>query len=147
MQQAPDCLTDAATEPAEPQPRPKAPLRLKRKRSKWTPRPRPLDHKALDKRTVAAKLFSQLKRQIVADLSPDGELSTIEDGIVDGYIGALVGVRGDLTRLFQGGAIDWSEYCGKLSTMVRAASRLGPPWRRQKDITPSLSDYLKASQS
>jgi hypothetical protein len=87
-----------------------------------------------------------LKRQIVADLSPGGDLSTIEDGIVDGYIGVCVGVRSDLTRLFQGGAIDWSEYCGKLSTMVRAASRLGPPWRKSKDITPSLSQYLSRTK-
>jgi hypothetical protein len=67
---------------------------------------------------------------------------------VDGYIGACVGVRSDLTRLFQGGAIDWSEYCGKLSTMVRAASRLGPPWRRSKDITPSpsLAAYLASKE-
>ena len=65
---------------------------------------------------------------------------------VDGYIGACVGVRSDLTRLFQGGAIDWSEYCGKLSTMVRAASRLGPPWRRSKDVTPSLSAYLSRKE-
>ena len=130
-----------------PQPRPRAPLRIRRKRSKWTPRPRPLDYKALDKRTVASKLFYELKRQIVADIAPDGNLSTIEEIIVDGLIGAAVGLRGDLTRLFQGGAIDWAEYCGKLSTAVRAASRLGPPWRKSKDITPpSLAVYLAGKE-
>jgi hypothetical protein len=135
-----DNIVELAQPTAE---KPKAPLRLKRKRSPWTPRPKPLDRSALDGRTHAAKAFDTLKRQIVGELGND--ISTIEDGIVDGYIGALVGVRGDLTRLFQGGAIDWSEYCGKLSTMVRAASRL-QPWRRQRDVTPSLASYLASAK-
>jgi hypothetical protein len=121
--------------------KPKAPLRLKQKRSPWTPKPRPAHRDQLDGRTAGAKLFDRCVNDIVAEMG--GDVSKIERGLIEGYVGASVGLQGLIAKLVQGEQIDWSIYAGTLSTMCRTASRL-QPWRRQKDITPSLSDLLKA---
>ena len=123
--------------------KPKAPLRLKQKRSPWTPKPRPASRDQLDGRTTAAKLFDRAVNEIVAELG--GDLSKIELNIVEGLVGAHVGLSGQIAQLVKGEQIDWSVYCGTLSTMVRAASRLGPPWRRLKliDRPPSPEEYSK----
>ena len=143
MNIAPDSQLDAAEKPAEPQPAPRA-KRMRGKRSKWTPKPRPISRDQLDGRLAAAKLFDAQVRDIAAELG--GDLSKIELSIVEGLVGAQVGLSGQIAQLCQGKPIDWSVYCGTLSTLVRAASRLGPPWRRPKliDRVPSLAQYLNA---
>jgi hypothetical protein len=119
--------------------KPKAPLRLKQKRSKWTPKPRPVDRHQLDGRLAAAKLFDRCVNDIVREMG--GDLSRIELGLIEGWCAAHVGLQGQIAQLIEGKPIDWSIFAGTLSVMVRTASRL-QPWRRQKDITPSLSSYL-----
>ena len=114
----------------------------RRKRPRWTPKPRPLDRSQLDGRTTAAKLFDKMVADILAELGGSDQIGTIEMGYIEGYVGMRLGVSGFNARLVSGEQINWAEFCGTLSTMIRAAERLRP-WRRSKDVTPSLSDYLK----
>jgi hypothetical protein len=135
-----DNIVELAQPTAE---KPKAPLRLKQKRSPWTPKPRPVDRHQLDGRLAAARLFDKAVNDIVREMG--GDLSRIELGLIEGWVGAHVGLQGLIAKLVQGEQIDWSIYAGTLSTMCRTASRL-QPWRRQKDITPSLSAYLSRKE-
>ena len=121
----------------------KAPLRLPQKRSKWTPKPRPVTRDQLDGRTKGAMLFDKMVRDIERELG--GDVSLIEHSLIEGYCGAHLGVSGLIAKLVQGEQIDWSIYAGTLSVMVRTAQRLHP-WRRSKDITPSLSSYLASKE-
>jgi hypothetical protein len=122
--------------------KPKAPLRLKQKRSPWTPKPRPASRDQLDGRLAAAKLFDRAVNDVIAEMG--GDVGKIERGLIEGWVGAHVGLQGLIAQLVKGEQIDWSVYAGTLSVMVRTASRL-QPWRRARDVTPSLSDLLKAS--
>jgi hypothetical protein len=124
--------------------KPKALSRLKQKRSPWTPKPRPVDRSQLDGRLAAAKLFDRAVNDIVREMG--GDLSKVELGLVEGWVGAHVGLQGLIAKLVQGEQIDWSIYAGTLSVMVRTAQRLHP-WRRQKDITPSLEDYVRSKRA
>ena len=124
--------------------KPKAPLRLPQKRSKWTPKPRPVTRDQLDGRTKGAMLFDRMVKDIEAELG--GDVSLIERGLIEGWVGASVGLQGLIAQLVQGKPVDWSIYAGTLSVMVRTAQRLHP-WRRAKDITvPSLSQYLRQAE-
>jgi hypothetical protein len=147
MQHTSQCLLDAEVTPAEaqPGPRPKAPLRLRpKRRTKWTPRPRPLSRASLDGRTVGAKAYDQLARNITNDLGGRDQLSWIERTLVEGYCGAYISVAAINARIVRGETVDLGELSGCVSAMVRVASRLGLQ-RRSRDVTPSLSDLLKAS--
>lgn len=124
--------------------KPKAPLRLRRKRGPWTPKPRPVSRDQLDGRLAAAKLFDRCVNNIIAELG--GDISKIERGLVEGWVGAHVGLQGLIAKLIAGEQIDWSIYAGTLSVMVRTASRL-QPWRRARDVTPSLSQYLATKEA
>jgi hypothetical protein len=128
---------------AEKQPKAKAPLRLKPKRSPWTPKPRPASRDQLDGRLAAAKFFDRCVNDIISEMG--GDISKVERGLVEGWVGAHVGLQGLIAKLCQGEQIDWSIYAGTLSVMVRTASKL-QPWRRQRDITPSLSSYLASKE-
>jgi hypothetical protein len=114
----------------------------RKKRPRWTPRPRPLDRSQLDGRTKGAMLFDQLVAEIVADLGGPDQISTIEQGLVVGYVAARLGVEGFSARIAAGQAVDWSEFAGTASTMIRAAARLRP-WRRLKliDRVPTVEEY------
>jgi hypothetical protein len=123
---------------------PAAPKKRKR-RGKWTPRPRPLSRASLDGRTAAAKLFDKLAADIATDLGGRDQLSTIEVCLIEGFAGAYVGLANINTKLALGQAIDLGEMSGAISSLVRVAQRLGTS-KRIRDITPSLSDYLKAHE-
>ena len=112
----------------------------RRKRPRWTPKPRPLDRSQLDGRTTAAKLFDKMIADILAELGGSDQIGTIEMGYIEGYVGMRLGVSGFNARLVSGEEINWAEFCGTLSTMIRAAERLHP-WRRSKDVTPTPLEY------
>jgi hypothetical protein len=116
----------------------------KRKRPKWVPKPRPFDRSQLDGRTVGAKIFDKMVSDITAELGGSDQIGTIEMGLVEGYVGMRLGVKGFNARLVSGEEIDWSQFCGTLSTMIRAAERL-QPWRRSKDVT-TFGDLIRQDQ-
>lgn len=105
-----------------------------------------LSRDQLDGRTAAAKIFDRLVSDIEADLGGHAELSTIERALVEGFAGAALVLQHLNTRLALGQQIDLSEHAQAVSAMVRVASRLGLQ-RRSRDVTPTLSDYLRGSQS
>jgi hypothetical protein len=126
---------------------PAKPFRKPRTRQKhWTPRATLVDRSCLDGRTSSAKLYDRLIADIVHDLGGLDQVSTIEHGLIIAYVASRLGVEGFSARIAAGQSIDWSEFAGTASTMIRAAARL-KPWRRLKDVTPSLSDLLKGPTS
>jgi hypothetical protein len=137
---APDAVADAPGSPAVCAPAKKP----RKKRPKWRPRPQPFDRLGLDRRTRAAMIFDKLVADILRDLGGADQVGTIELGIVETFAGAYLGVKGFNNAIVTGQDVDWEKFSGVASTAIRAASRL-QPWRRSKDITPSLSDLLKGS--
>jgi hypothetical protein len=99
---------------------------------------------ALDQRTAAAKLFVRMVADIENDLGGRDELTTIERALIEGFAGAAVTLANLNTRLALGEQIDLSQHAQAVSAMVRVASRLGIT-RRQRDVTPSLSEFLAAN--
>ena len=118
-------------------------FRKPRKRQKnWTPRPKLVDRSSLDGRTTAARLYDKLIGDVVADLGGLDQVGQIEHGLDHRYVASRLGVESHAARMVAGQAVDWSEFAGTASTMIRAAARL-KPWRRLKDVTvPSLASYL-----
>ena len=106
-------------------------------------RPRLLVRSELDGRTSAAKVFDALVDNIVeSDLGGRKAISNIEFGLVEGYVEGKILLGNLIARQGLGEKVNVSEYASIVSTMVRCASRLGLQ-RRQKDVTPSLSEYLE----
>ena len=118
-------------------------FRKPRKRQKnWTPRPKLVDRSSLDGRTTSARLYDKLIADVVADLGGLDQIGQIEQGLIIAYVASRLGVESHAARIVAGQAVDWSEFAGTASTMIRAAARL-KPWRRLKDVTmPSLASYL-----
>jgi len=105
-------------------------------------RPQLLTRDALDKRTAASKFFDRLVADIEADLGGHAELSTIELQLVEAFAGACVTLQHLNCRLALGQKIDLSQHSSAVGAMVRVASRLGIQ-RRNRDVTPSLSDVIR----
>jgi len=94
-------------------------------------------------RTNAARIFDRLVGDIESDLGGRDQLTAIERSLVEAYAGAALVLDNLNARLLRGEAIDISEHAQAVSAMVRVAARLGIR-RRQRDVTPSLRDYLEA---
>jgi hypothetical protein len=62
--------------------------------------------------------------------------------LVEAFCGAAVSLENLNARLLLGEAIDPAQHAQTVSAMVRVGSRLGLA-RRVKDVTPTLSDYLR----
>jgi hypothetical protein len=106
----------------------------------WTPRSKPVDRSSLDGRTIGARLYDKLIGDILDELGQD--ISTIEHGLVIAYVASRLGVESFSARIAAGQTIDWQEFAGTASTMIRAAARL-KPWRRLKLIerVPTVEEY------
>jgi hypothetical protein len=105
-------------------------------------RPQLLMRSELDGRTSAAKVFDRMVGAIEADLGGREQLSAIERTLIEAYAGSFVSLNHLNTQLMLGQAINISEHSNCASTMVRIAVRLGLE-RRQRDVTPSLAEYLE----
>jgi hypothetical protein len=113
----------------------KIPRRVRR-----TVKPVLLTRDQLDGRTITAKAFDALVRDIEADLGGHDQLSTIERNLVEGFAGAAA-VLADLNcRLALGERIDLGEHAQCVNALVKIASRLGLQ-RRQRDVM-TLDRYL-----
>jgi hypothetical protein len=80
---------------------------------------------------------------IESDLGGAGHLSTVEVALVEAFAGATIHVHDLNARLLLGQKIDLSEHAAAISSLVRIASRIGTR-RRPRDVTPSVSDYVKS---
>ena len=117
---------DAATKPA---------------RSHKRTRPQLLTRAELDGRTNAARYFDRLVVDIEADLGRD-QLSTIERQLIEAFVGSAMSLHHLNVKLALGEDIDIGQHAQCVGAMVRVASRLGLS-RRAKNVTPTLSEYLK----
>jgi hypothetical protein len=95
----------------------------------------------LDGRTNAARLLDRLVAAIEVDLGGADQLSTIERTLVEAYAGAAVTLQHLNTQLALGQEINLAQHAQAVTAMVRVASRLGLQ-RRQKDLTPTLAEYI-----
>jgi len=116
-----------------------------RRRSKTRTQPQLLTRKELDGRTNAAKAFDALANNIASDLGGYDHLSTIERSLIEGFSGAYVVLMSLNTKLALGEAIDLSEHAQCVNAMVKVASKLGLKRQARRDVTPSLAEYLAAS--
>jgi len=107
------------------------------------PKARLLTRTSLDGRTRARKLFDSIVAGIESDLGGAGHLSTVEVALVEAFAGATIHVHDLNARLLLGQKIDLSEHAAAISSLVRIASRIGTR-RRPRDVTPSVSDYVKS---
>jgi hypothetical protein len=122
-------------------------FRKPRKRQKgWTPRPKLIDRRSLDGRTTSARLYDKLIADVVADLGGLDQIGQIEQGLIIAYVASRLGVESHAAKIVAGAPVDWSEFAGTASTMIRAAARL-KPWRRLRDVTPTLSEYVASKRA
>jgi hypothetical protein len=100
----------------------------------------------LDQRTNAAREFSRLVSAIEADLGGRSELSNVELSLVQAFAGASVALQSLNVRLIRDGeqGLDLGLLALLGGALCRIGSRIGLQ-RRQRDVSPSLSDLFKAS--
>jgi len=99
----------------------------------------------LDRRTKAAQRFEAIARGIAVDLGGQDRLSTVQKHLVEAFAGAAVHLNDLNARLLLGEEIDLLAQTSAIDALVKIASRLGVH-RLQREITPSLSDYLRSNQ-
>ena len=100
----------------------------------------------LDQRTNAAKEFARLVSAIEADLDGADRLSQVERSLVEGFAGCSVALQALNVRLIRDGeqGLDLGLLALLGGALCRIGSRIGLQ-RRPRDVSPSLSDLLKAS--
>ena len=97
--------------------------RRKRADRRRQTKPQLLTRAELDGRTNAAKAFDRLYSQISSDLG--GDLTAVEQSLVEGFCGATVVLQALNTKLALGQDIDLSEHAAVCSSMVRIAAKIG----------------------
>ena len=102
----------------------------------------------LDQRTNAARQFQQIVRNIEGDLGGADRLSTVEANLVQAFAGASVALQALNVRLIRDGeqGLDLGLLALLGGALCRIGSRIGLQ-RRQRDVSPTLSDMLKGSPS
>jgi hypothetical protein len=97
----------------------------------------------LDGRTRARRQFDAIASEIAADLGGEDQLSTIQKHLVEAFAGVALSVHDLNARLLLGQQIDVGVQAQAVSTMIRAANRIGVRRIAMKDVTPpSVDEYL-----
>ena len=100
----------------------------------------------LDGRSATARRFRDLVNAFVADMGGLDRCSEIRLGLVRRLAATTVQAEMLEARMVNGEQIDISQLCTLASTTVRLSQRLGLE-RKQRDVTPSLSDLIRADQN
>ena len=100
----------------------------------------------LDGRSASARRYRDLVNAFVADMGGLECCSEIRLGLVRRLAATTVQAEMLEARMVNGEAIDISQLCTLASTTVRLSQRLGLE-RKQRDVTPSLSDLIRADQN
>lgn len=96
----------------------------------------------LDLRTVAARRAQNVINQLLEDLGGAANVSTAERQLVQ-HAGVLAAHIEDAeTRFISGHKIEIDNFLAAVNTQRRLLATVGLQ-RRQRDVTPSLRDYLK----
>jgi hypothetical protein len=101
---------------------------------------------SLDRRTVAYRETRKLINEIEGDLGGSDRLSTGERQLVQraAVLGAVL--TDTESRWIEGEPIDTTAYCTVVNAQRRVLETIG--LRRQpRDVTPSLAEYLAASEA
>ena len=133
------------------QPRPRVPAGDP-KGGQWTTtrtaRSRITNHRTmwpkLDGRSAEARRFRDLVRQFVADMGGIEDCSAVKLGLIRRLAAVTVMSEQIEARMANGDRVDVTTLCQLASTALRLSGRLGLD-RRQRDVTPTLSDYLRAT--
>jgi hypothetical protein len=97
----------------------------------------------LDGRTSAGRQFNHIVRNVTSDLGGSDQLTEIEKHLIISFAGAAILQGHQVAKLLAGEPIDVDEYSGITTSMIRSATRLGTQ-RRERNVTPTLSEYLEA---
>ena len=100
----------------------------------------------LDGRSATARRFRDLVNAFVADMGGLDRCSEVRLGLVRRLAATTVQAEMLEARMVNGEAINISQLCTLASTTVRLSQRLGLE-RKQRDVTPSLSDLIRADQN
>ena len=100
----------------------------------------------LDGRSATARRYRDLVNAFVADMGGLECCSEIRLGLVRRLAATTVQAEMLEARMVNGEEIDISQLCTLASTTVRLSQRLGLE-RKQRDVTPSLSDLIRADQN
>jgi hypothetical protein len=101
----------------------------------------------LARKTRAGRYFDRLVREVETDLGGREQLSRIELELVRAFCGAAVQIQylNCAVALDEATEVDPASYSQLASTLLRIGARLGFA-RRQRDVTPSLKEYLAATE-
>src|SRR6516225_3719072 len=115
-------------------------LKPKRKRS---PRSVPLEQA-----TDAARFFDRMTREIETDLGGRRQLSRIQGELIRAFCGGATVLRylNRQVALGEISEVNLSDFATVASTLLRIGARLGLA-RRPRDVTPTLPDYLDATEA
>jgi hypothetical protein len=102
----------------------------------------------LDKNSGAARYYERMRNDIASDPGGPQELTRIEDELIKAFAGSATRLEYLNHQVLLGDVTDVpiADYSNLASTMLRIGSRLGFR-RRARDVTPSLDQYLTATQS
>jgi hypothetical protein len=99
-----------------------------------------------DGRHAQARRFRDLVRAFIADQGGIENCTEVKIGLARRLAAATVLSEEIEGKAVNGEAIDIGEFCQLASTTVRLAQRLGVE-RVPRDVTPTLADILRESQS
>ncbi len=100
----------------------------------------------VDGRSVVARRYRDVSVAIFQDQGGESNCSESRKQLVRRFAAASVMAEMLEAELAQGKAIDVTEHALLVSTAVRVAMRIGLD-RRSRNITPTLSDYLRADEA
>ena len=97
----------------------------------------------IDGRCSVARRYAEIAGAIAADLGGHDELTELEHHLVRSVAGMVV-LRERLdAKVINGESVNTATYCRLSNAARRIAATLGLE-RRPKDVTPTLSEYIKA---
>lgn len=100
----------------------------------------------IDGRSPTARRYRDLVSAILADQGGGGYCSESRRQLIRRFAAAACLAEQLEARLVRGKSVSIQEHAVLSSTLVRLSSRIGID-RRQKDVSPTLADYLDAGAS
>src|ERR1700730_5313850 len=99
----------------------------------------------LDARSKVARRFRDICRAIYADQGGEENCAEARLQLIRRFSAACCLAEAMEAKMANGAGINIAEHAALTSTLVKVASRIGVD-RRSRNITPTLSDYLRSEQ-
>jgi hypothetical protein len=97
----------------------------------------------LDGRTHARRHFDRIARGVAEDLGGEDQLSTIQKCLVEAFAGVALHVYDINSRMILGEKVDITIHSTAVSTMCRAASRIGLHRIPREIKVPTIDEIAK----